>query len=210
MISPKNKTKNIEQYLVGLTGNICSGKTQAAEYFKQLGAYVIDADRVVHGLYKKNILLKYDIYKKFGLKVFNKKLEVDRKKLGRIVFSDESKMKDLETIVWPYVGKETRKMIKNQEGIIVIEAAMLYESGMYKKLDKNVVVLASEGQQAKRLMQRDKLSYEEALKRINLQTPPFDKILKSNYIIFNNTSLESLKACVEKTWESLSKDFFKN
>lgn len=202
-----NSKKNLEQYLVGLTGNICSGKSKASEYFEQLGAYVIDMDKVVHELYQKNIFLRYNLCKKFGIKILNKKLEVDRKKLGSIVFSDKSKMKELEEITWPYVGRESKKMVKNKKGIIVLEAAMLYESGFDKKMDKNVLVMASEEQQIKRLMARNNLSQEEALKRIELQMPQLEKIFKSDYVIFNNGSFDELKENVKQTFESLCSDY---
>ena len=79
--------------MVGLTGNICSGKSKVAEYFEELGAHTLDMDKVVHNLYRKSRPLKYDLYKQFGFKIFNMRLQVDRKKLGNIVFSDRSKKK---------------------------------------------------------------------------------------------------------------------
>jgi len=202
-----NSKKNLEQYIIGLTGNICSGKSKAAEYFEQLGAYVIDMDKLVHGLYQKNIPLKYKLCKKFGIRILNKKLEVDRKKLGSIVLPDKSKMKELEEITWPYVGRESKKRINGMRGIIVLEAAMLYESGFDKKMDKNVLVIADEEQRVKRLMARNNLSQEEALKRINIQIPQVDKIFKSDYVIFNDGSIDELKKNVMRTFKSLCSDY---
>lgn len=208
MISHQTDSKNLEQYLVGLTGNICSGKSKTAEYFKELGAHVIDLDGIVHELYKKNISLRYELYKNFGLKIFNRKLEVDREKLGGIIFNDESKKKKLESIVWPYADKEAQKKIKDKKGIIIIEAAMLYESGRYKNFDKNVLVITDEEKQIKRLMERNYLSKEEALKRIRAQIPQLEKVCEPNYIIKNNGTLELLKRNVGCIWERLNNDFF--
>lgn len=208
MISHQTNSKNLEQYLVGLTGNVCSGKSKAGEYFKELGAYVLDLDKVVHDLYREiNIPLKYDMYKTFGLGIFNKKLEIDRKKLGKIVFSDKSEMRKLENIIWPYVEKRREKKIKGKKGIIIIEAAMLYESGLDKKFDKNILVIADEDQQIKRLMKRSSLTKKEALKRIRSQMPQRDKIAKSDYIILNNETLQILKTNVEYAWEFLNTCF---
>lgn len=206
MISHQTNSKNLEQYVVGLTGNICSGKSKAAEYFKELGAEVIDLDGVVHELYQKNILLKYKLFKEFGW-VFNKRLEVDRKKLGNIVFSNESKLKKLETIVWPYVEKEREKKTKNKKGIIMIEAAKLYESGVYKKFDMNILVIADEEERIKRLLKRDGLERKEALKRIKAQMPQLEKIGKSDYVIPNNGDLKSLKKNVKDAWVFLHKKY---
>jgi len=202
-----NSKKNLEQYIIGLTGNICSGKSKAAEYFEQLGAYVLDMDKLVHELYQKNIPLKYKLCKKFGIRILNKKLEVDRKKLGSIVLPDKSKMKELEEITWPYVGRESRKKIKNKKGMIVLEAAMLYESGFDKKMDKNVLVIADEEQRVKRLMARNNLSREEALGRIEIQVPQLEKIFKSDYVIFNDGGLDELKENVKRTFASLCSDY---
>ena len=210
MTSRPTNSKNLEQYLVGLTGNICSGKSKVAEYFRQSGAYVIDMDNLVHELYKKNILLKYELCKKFGIKILNKKIEIDRKKLGCIVLSDKPKMKELEGIVWPYALKESKKRIKGKKGIMLFEAAMLYESGFDKKMDKNILVMSDEEQQLKRLMARNGLSKEEALKRISIQMSPLDKVFKSDYIIFNNGSFDELKENVNQTWKHLHEDYEKS
>ena len=101
--------------------------------------------------------------------IFNKKLEVDKEKLRGIVFSNKLKLKKLEIIVWPYIEKEREKRTKDKEGIIIIEAAMLYESGLDKKFDKNILVSVDEELRIKRLMKRKNISKEEALKRIILQ-----------------------------------------
>jgi len=202
-----NSEKNLEQYIIGLTGNICSGKSKAAEYFKELGAYVLDMDELVHELYQKNTILKYKICKNFGLRILNKKLEVDRKKLGIIVFSDKSKMKKLEEITWPYVRKESKKRIKDKKGIIILEAAMLHESRIYKKMDKNVLVLATEQEQIERLIKRNNITKEEALKRISLQASPIDKVFQSDYVVFNTGSLDDLKENVKRTFASILLDY---
>ena len=201
------QTNSLDQYLVGLTGNICSGKSKAAEYFKELGAHIIDLDNIVHELYEKNIPLKFRLYNEFGYKIFNKKLEVDRKKLGRIVFSDKSKMKKLENMVWKYVEKERKKRTKNKEGIVIIEAAMLYESGLDKEFDKNIMVTVDEEQQVERLMKRNGIEKEEALKRISSQMPQYEKMIRSDYIIPNKGTLELLKRNVEDAWEFLNMNF---
>lgn len=208
MTSHQTNSKNKEHYLVGLTGNICSGKSTAAEHFRNLGAHVIDMDSVVHGMYKTNWPLKYKIYKKFGLKVFNKKLEIDRKKLGRIVFSKENqKLKELEKIVWDYVGKEVDKRTKGKKGIIVLEAPMLYESGFHKKTDTNIVVTVDEEEQIKRLMKRNGMNRAEAVIRINAQMPQSEKIKLSDYIMPNNGSQDLLKMEVEETFGLLYSHF---
>jgi len=208
MIShPKQVDSNIEQYLVGLTGNICSGKTKVSEYFHELGACVIDLDKVVHDLYRYDFSLKYSLYKEFGLKIFNFKLEIDRKKLGKIVFSDKEKMKQLESIVWPYVAEKAKKDIKDKKDIIIFEGAMIYEAGLDKSFDRNVFVFADENKRLKRLVDRNNVPKEEALNLIKSQAYGVDKKAKADYVVKNNSSFDVLKKNVGVVWKALNKDF---
>jgi len=209
MISPQKQinSRNIEQYLVGLTGSICSGKSKASEYFSEFGAYVIDCDKVVHELYKDNISLRYSLYKEFGFKIFNFKLEIDRGKLRGLVFSDDSKMKRLESIVWPYVEERAMQRLEGRKGIIILEAAMLYESGLNKRLDKNILVLADEEIRIKRLMKRNNINKNEVSRFIKAQKSDINKKQGADYIIDNNRSFDSFKRDIEVIWKFLNKDF---
>ena len=129
--------------LIGLTGNIATGKSAAASVFEKLGAKVIDADKIVHKLYAESIVVKLKILFSFGLSSIDfLHLNVNRHKLAQIVFNDKTQMQKLESIVWHYVNKELAKLVKSNE-IIIIEAALLFESGMDKKMNNTIMVCAS-------------------------------------------------------------------
>jgi len=196
---------SIERILVGLTGNIATGKSTATNIFKELGAVVIDADKVVHELYKKNCLLRLSLVWNFGLWVIDySSLSIDRKKLAKIVFSDKTKLEKLNSIVWPYVKREIEKRVKKEKGVVIIEAAMLYESGWDRHMDYTIFVKADRKKQLERLLQRN-FSKDEAEKRINAQAPQEKKAAKADYVIDNSRSIEYLKHQVYNVWEDLKK-----
>lgn len=184
---------SIDKLLVGLTGNICSGKSTVAQYLKELGAYVIDTDKVAHELYEKDISIRDNLIFYLGAEILNKDFKIDREKLGSIVYKDKSAMKRLESLVWPKVSEKVDQLISEEKGIIIIEAPMLYESGMDKKHDKNVLVVVDEETQLQRLMERKNISKEEAFIRVNSQMPQFEKQCKADYFLCNMGSLSSLK-----------------
>lgn len=184
--------------LIGLTGNIATGKSAAASLFEKLGAKVIDADKIVHKLYSGSIMIKLKILFSFGFSSIDfLHLNVNRHELAKIVFNDKKQMQKLESIVWPYVSKEINKRVKSNE-LTIVEAALLFESGMDKKMDRTIMVCADRKVQLKRILERNKeLSKEEALKRIEIQLSQKEK---ADYVINNNRSLKNLEKQVKKTW----------
>ncbi|MFH1066194.1 MAG: dephospho-CoA kinase [Nanoarchaeota archaeon] len=187
--------------LIGLTGNIATGKSAAASLFEKLGAKVIDADKIVHELYSNNLSIKLKILFSFGFSSIDfLHMGVNRHKLAQRVFSDKKQMKKLESIVWSYVNKEIARLTKSDE-INVIEAALLFESGMNEKMDRTIMVCANKDIQLKRILKRNKeLSKEDALRRINIRMPQKEKAKKADYVINNNGSLKALEKQVRKVW----------
>lgn len=192
--------------LIGLTGNIATGKSAAASVFEKLGARVIDADKVVHNLYAHNLGVKLKILLAFGLAPIDFfHLNINRHKLAQIVFNDKKQMQKLESIVWPYVDKEIARLAKGN-GITIVEAALLFESGMDRNMDKTIMVCADKKLQLKRILKRNKeLSKDDALKRINIQMPQNEKAKKADYVISNNGSLSNLEKQVRKIWLSVQR-----
>ncbi|HII15369.1 MAG TPA: dephospho-CoA kinase [Nanoarchaeota archaeon] len=185
--------------LIGLTGNIASGKSTVSAMLEQLGAKVIDADRVVHELYAKNIILKLKLLLAFGLKAIGfRHLAVNRHGLAGIVFNDKKQMEKLESIVWPYVRNRIAGLEKTNE-LLVVEAALLFESGMDQKMDKTIIVCAGRDAQLKRLLKRG-LCRPDALRRIESQLSQKKKAGKADYVISNNSSFKSLEKQVNRLW----------
>lgn len=198
--------------IVGLTGGIVSGKSTVAKMFKDLGAKIIDADKLGHKVILPHKPAWVKIVKLFGRDVLKEDLSIDRKKLGKIVFNDEKLLKKLNEITHPEIIKLIKREInlaKNstckdgKEEILIVEAALIYEAKIDNLMDKIIVVYVEEEEQIKRLKKRDNLSAKEALKRVKSQMSINKKIKFADYIIDNSNSLDKTKEQVEKIWRSL-------
>jgi len=196
--------------IVGLTGGIVGGKSTVASMFRDLGAKIIDADRLGHG-----VILPYKpawkkIIKLFGEDILKNDLTINREKLGKIVFADQALLKKLNEITHPEIIKLIKKEINlardkthNQEKILIIDAALIYETKIDRLMDKIIVVYIEEDEQIKRLIKRNNLSKDEALQRVKSQIPMKEKIKMADYVIDNSSSLDKTKKQVEKIWQEL-------
>jgi len=195
--------------IVGLTGGIVGGKSTAASMFRDLGAKIIDADRLGH-----SVILPYKpawkkIVKLFGKDILQNDLTIDREQLGKIVFTNQTLLKKLNEITHPEIIKLIKKKINlarnkthNQEKILIIDAALIYEAKIDRLMDKIIVVYIDEDEQIKRLIKRNNLSKKEALQRIKSQIPMKEKVKMADYVIDNSSSLDKTQKQVEKIWQS--------
>lgn len=170
---------------IAIVGNIASGKSTVEDLIKSNGYKVFDTDKIAHKILENN----QEVKAIFGT--------TDRKKLAQIVFSDKEKLKVLESIIHPQVKKEILEIFKLDEKIVFISVPQLFESGFDSLFDKIIFISADENLRLERLIKRNNLSQEEALKRISAQMSEEEKILKSDFVIKNNSNLESLKKEVE-------------
>jgi dephospho-CoA kinase len=190
--------------IIGLTGGIATGKSTVSEILEDLNIEVIDADEIVH-----NVLEYKDVLKKieevFGGKVINNNGKVDRKKLGKIVFENNKKLKKLEAITHPKILEIIAHKIKKSESeLIVLDAPLLFESSLDDKVDETWVIYANEKIQIKRLKKRDKLNKKEALDRINSQMDLDKKVEKADVVINNEGTIEDLKKKIKKLIQNRS------
>jgi dephospho-CoA kinase len=181
--------------LVGLTGGIASGKSLVGRVFRDMGAHLIDADRIVHSLLSKNEQAWKEVLDHFGPDILLPNKEIDRKKLGEIVFNDNEQREWLNRCLHPKVFEAFVASVRNlrnypTDTIIVFDAALLIETGYYKKMDRTVIVYATPEQQIERLYQRDKFNKEQAHARIKSQMPLDDKREYADYVIENTGSRE--------------------
>lgn len=181
--------------IVGLTGGIASGKSLVAHVFKDLGAYLIDADRVVHELLEPGQQAWQEVLDYFGNGILLQSKCIDRRKLGELVFNDAGKREWLNQCLHPRVFEVYTAQVKNvrarqPQAIIVFDAALLIETGYYRKMDKLVVVNAGVEQQIERLASRDKFTREQAMSRIQSQMPLSDKITYADYVVDNTGTRE--------------------
>ena len=196
--------------LIGLTGGIASGKSLVAGELKRLGAYLIDADEIAREVVKTGLPAYNEIVKEFGEKILNPDKTINRKELGRIVFSNPELRKRLEQITHPRIRKKIEAEIsaikaKNPKAVIVVDAALLIEGGLYKKMDKVIVVCADEKTQIKRLTERDGLAIEDAKNRIASQMPLKEKRRYADFVIKNveGKSREEVKEEVKRVFDRL-------
>jgi dephospho-CoA kinase len=193
---------------VGLTGNIASGKSHAALLFAELGAHVIDADIVVHELLAAGTKTYKKIVDAFGLEILAQDRQIDRRRLGQIIFSSPDKRTVLNSLTHPDVSAEILRRIFQLErsfpgGVVIIEGALIIEAGGHKMYDRLVVVTCNPSLQISRLMSRDGLTREEAEARMASQMPIEEKLKLADYTIDTSGTLRQTQDQVEAIYRDL-------
>jgi len=191
--------------IIGLTGGIASGKTTTAKILEKQGAYIIDADQISRKIMKKGEEGWQQVVALFGQEILDEAQEIKRSQLAEIVFANEDKLKKLEAITHPLILKEIRKQLKKnrERELIVLEAPLLFEVGIEDYVDQVWVVYVDRQTQLKRLCNRNGLSTEEAIRRIEAQLPLSEKRKRADVVIDNNGSLQDLKENVLKALSNI-------
>jgi dephospho-CoA kinase len=193
---------------VGLTGGLASGKSTVAALFRDLGAIVIDADRIAHELLVPGGGAEREVVARFGAGIVGADGAIDRKALAAIVFADPGALADLNALVHPKVRAEIARRIadaSSQPGtsVALVDAALLVESGIQKDLDALVVVACTPETQIARAVARGGLTEADARARLAAQTPLQAKLAVANFVIDNEGSLEVTKVQVRRVWDAL-------
>ncbi|MCY7344950.1 MAG: dephospho-CoA kinase [Pyrinomonadaceae bacterium] len=183
---------------VGLTGSIAVGKSYVVEIFRELGAFVLDADLTAREVVAPDTQGWRLIIEHFGSNILLPNNEINRAKLGAIVFADQERRQLLNSVVHPLVIENQNEWLKAREaekpdGIAVIDAALMIESGGYRRFDKIIVVWCDAAIQLKRLMTRSNLSEQEALQRINAQMPQAEKKRYADFLIETTEGFEAAR-----------------
>lgn len=200
-----------EVYLIGLTGNIACGKSAVVEMLRQRGAFVIDADRVVHSLMEPGGTIYGPVVEAFGPAILAEPAKdappaIDRRKLGALVFADPAQLRRLEAISHPRVRVEITRLIREATApVIVLDAIKLLENGLDKAGDAVWVVTCPPEVQLERLMRRNNFSREEARLRINAQPPQEEKVARADVVIDNGGDLANTERQVEAAWQKIFK-----
>jgi dephospho-CoA kinase len=172
---------------VGITGGIGSGKSTVCKVFRVMGIPVFEADEIARQLMNSDIEMCAQLIKLFGASVYLPNHTIDRKYLAGIVFSNPSLLAQLNGIVHPKVGEVFAAWCKNQHSAYVLhEAAILFESGFYKLMDKTITVVAKENERIERVMKRDGATEELVNQRIRNQWSDFERIKLADFVISNN------------------------
>ncbi len=193
--------------VIGLTGGIGTGKSQVALILEELGAVVVNADLLGHQAYLPKTEAWQQIVDAFGPEVVGPEGEIDRKRLGGIVFSDPRAKARLDAIAWPQIAKLAQQQLetlrKEETDTIILEAAVLVEAGWDFLVDEVWVTHAPRDLVRQRLKLRDGLTMEEIDRRIEAQIP-FEERLKEGYVPIENAStLEALRDRVQTLWRRL-------
>jgi len=187
---------------VGLTGSIAVGKSFVLGVLAELGCHVIDADEIAREVVERGTEGLKSVCDAFGEAVLNDDGTLNRSKLGTIVFADEAKRTKLNSLLHPLIIAAQDNRIREFQqrdpgGIVIIDAALMIESGGYRRLDKLIVVHCRPEIQLERLMSRDGLSREAAEQRINSQMPQEQKKKYADFLIDTSDDFESTRAQVE-------------
>lgn len=195
---------------VGLTGGIGAGKSTAARMFFQLGARIIDADRIVSSLYEKGAAGHRKILENFGPSVLNKAGEIDRKKLSAAALVSTEGASRLNALIHPLVIAEQKRLLdeieaEGSEEVVIVEATLLLESGGRERFDRIIVVDVPEETQIARAVSRG-MDRVEVERRMARQMPRSERVSQADYVISNTGSEADLRKNVEATYRNLCVD----
>jgi len=192
---------------IGLTGNIGTGKSTVAGMLAELGAETIDADLVAHEVMRAGTPAHGRIIETFGPEILAPDGEIDRKRLGGIVFADPAALARLETIVHPATLKAViRRIVSSSADVVVVEAIKLIESRMADSYDSLWVTTCRPEQQIARITEARGLSRAEAEQRVRAQPPQEEKIARADVVVDTSGSLSQTRAQVRAAWERLAEE----
>ena len=193
---------------VGLTGSIGVGKSFVASIFLELGCHVLDADQTAREVVMPDTPGLKALTEAFGEEILTADGTLDRKRLGAIVFNDETQRQRLNQILHPFIIARQDEIMnaweaEDPDGIGIIDAALMIESGGYRRFDKLIVVHCRPEVQLERLMLRDKLSRDEALRRINSQMPQEEKQKFADYLIDTSDGFDLTRQQTVRVYQRL-------
>lgn len=191
--------------VVGLTGGIASGKSTASDYIRSLGFEVLDADVYARKVTEKDSAGYHKIIEAFGSDILDENKEIDRKKLGEIIFNNPEERKKLNSISHPEIRRmmnaDQDKFVKDNH--VFLDIPLLYENGLDKKCDITITVYVTKENQLERLMARNNLTEKEAASRVNSQMSLDEKKNLSDYVFDNNNDKKELYDQIDKFVETL-------
>ncbi|MCZ4695163.1 dephospho-CoA kinase [Ancylomarina euxinus] len=176
---------------IGLTGGIGSGKSLVADFFRQLGIPVYTSDIEAKKLMQTDDLIRSSLIEAFGESVYLKSGDLNRVKLAEVIFSNNEALKKVNAIVHPQVRLHFQEwVLKQTEAPYVIqESAIIFDTGLYKNFDKIITVTADESIRIDRVVERDSCTKESVLERMSKQMSEQERIVKSDFVIYNNSEL---------------------
>jgi dephospho-CoA kinase len=190
---------------IGLTGGIGMGKSEAARCFKKLGVYVIDADKISHIITKRGSSALKELVEKFGKKIIRKNGTLNKKFFAEIIFNDKREKVKAEKILHKQIISKIKSDVKKkgEKYNILIDAPLLFETGLDRVCDKVLVISTNKKTQIERLKKRQNFNNQDIEKRIKSQMPIKEKIKKADFVINNNSGKKELEEQVNKIFLKL-------
>ena len=194
----------------GLTGGIASGKSTVARFLEALGAKVVDADRVGHELLLASGPVHHKIVAQFGREILKPGGEIDRARLGSMVFADPQKLDELNAIVHPALIARVDELAaelhaRHPRAVILVDAALIYEANLAARFAKIVAAWCRPEQQIERLMAKTGLDRQNAVRRIKSQIPAEEKRRRSDYVIDCSGTIEETRTQAEALYPKLER-----
>ena len=191
--------------VIGLTGSIGTGKSEAARQLEALGASIISADQVGHEAYTPNTEAWEHVVSAFGDEILQDDGEIDRRKLGTIVFSDPGQLERLNQIMHPRMAQMVADKVEVLRGqgveVVVVEAALLFEAGWDSLVEEVWTTDSPEQAVIERLKVRNGMSEEEARKRMSSQMGRTERLDRSDYVIENSGDMVALRVAIKELWD---------
>ncbi len=198
----------------GLTGGVASGKSTVARMFEELGAKIIDGDRIGHELLSAPLPAYQEVVRQFGKEILEASGEIDRGRLGVIVFAEPEKLRKLNAILHPLIIKRVEELAARyhsqgntgkEGGVILVDAALIFEAGIGGNFAKVILAWCRPEQQIERLIDKAGLTREEAERRIATQIPVEEKRRRADYVIDCSGPKENTRKQVEALYPELKR-----
>jgi dephospho-CoA kinase len=193
--------------VIGLTGGIGSGKSTVSQFLAELGAVIIDADKVGHEVYKPDTEVWREVVAAFSRRILTPSGDIDRNKLGEIVFGNPEALSRLNQIMHPRIYDMIKTKLEGYQrqgvDVVVLEAPLLIEAGWASSFDEVWVTVASESTVLKRAKERTGLSEQQSLARIRTQLSSEERVKHANVVINTDCSLTEVKTKVKELWHGL-------
>lgn len=209
MLNGENLGMKQNKMIIGITGSIGTGKSTVSNYLISKGYSVVDADKISKGAYNIGSNGYKAILEVFGEEILNSNGEVDRKKIKKIVFDNSNMLQRLNMAIHPIIINEIEKEIEillESQNVVFLDAPLLIETELHKKVDKIIVVACDKNEQINRIIKRDKITADMAISIINSQMSIDEKLKFADYVVYNNSTIENLYSQVDEIILEIKKE----
>ncbi len=209
MLNGENLGMKQNKMIIGITGSIGTGKSTVSNYLISKGYSVVDADKISKGAYNIGSNGYKAILEVFGVEILNSNGEVDRKKIKKIVFDNSNMLQRLNMAIHPIIINEIEKeieMLLESQSVVFLDAPLLIETELHKKVDKIIVVACDKNEQINRIIKRDKITAYMAISIINSQMSIDEKLKFADYVVYNNSTIENLYSQVDEIILEIKKE----